>query len=267
MALAIAVRELETRLAGDLLADLHRLKGVATPTAIQLTDLPICLRERFIGQTGRWQVQAYAKENLWDIAPLERFVAEVRTVDPEATGKPFGTLEGLRAMQSGFIRAGIYAFFVIVVVLALDFRSVKYTAMGFVPLAVGVVMLLGVMALTGQSLNPANMIALPLIVGVGVDNGVHVLHDFRNRRRRPYALAATTGKGIMVIALTTVLGFGMLMVSNHRGLSSLGFVLALGVTTCMVAALVLLPSLLCLVGEHRARRAEHRSRQAQRRAA
>jgi hypothetical protein len=253
------LRAFEARLAGDLLADLHRLKDVATPTPITLANLPPCLRERFVGQSGRWLVQAYAKENLWDMAPLERFVAAIRTVDADATGKPFGTLEGLKAMQNGFARAGVYALFVIVAVLALDFRSVKYTAMAMVPLALGVILLLGVMGLTWHDLNPANMIALPLIVGVGVDNGVHVLHDFRNRTRRPYSLAATTGKGIAVSALTTVLGFGALMVSSHRGLSSLGFVLALGVTTCMVAALVMLPALLHLVGEHRARRAARRA--------
>jgi predicted RND superfamily exporter protein len=99
----------------------------------------------------------------------------------------------------------------------------------------------------GRDLNPANMIALPLIVGCGVDNGVHVLHDWRSRPRRPYFLAAATGKGVAVSALTTVLGFGALMISSHRGLSGLGFVLALGVTMCMTAALVLLPAGLTLI--------------------
>jgi hopanoid biosynthesis associated RND transporter like protein HpnN len=234
----------EGRLAADLLADLYRLRDVATPAPITLADLPPALRERYVGASGSWLVQAYAKDDLWDIAPLERFCAAARTVDAEATGKPFGTLEGLRSMQQGFTRAGIYALAVIVAVLALDFRSVRHTALALVPLAVGVVWLLGVMGLFGLDLNPANMIALPLIVGVGVDNGVHVLHDYRARRRGPYALAAATGKGIAVAALTTVLGFGTLMVSGHRGLSGLGFVLALGVTTCMAASLVLLPALL-----------------------
>jgi predicted RND superfamily exporter protein len=94
------------------------------------------------------------------------------------------------------------------------------------------------------------MIGLPLIVGVGVDNGVHVLHDYRGRRRgRSYTLAATTGQGIAVSALTTVLGFGTLMVARHKGLVSLGLVLTLGVTGCMVAALVLLPAFLRLASK------------------
>lgn len=243
----------ETRLVADLLADLHRLRAVSTPRPIALADLPAPLRQRYIGTTGKWLVQAYAKDNLWDIAPLEQFCTAARTIDAGATGKPFATVEGLRSMQHGFAWAGAYALAVILAVLAADFRSARHTVLALVPLAAGVVLLLGVMGAAGLDLNPANMIALPLIVGVGVDNGVHVLHDYRARRRRqPYALAATTGKGIAVSALTTVLGFGALMVSRHRGLSGLGFVLAAGVTTCMVTALVVLPALLRLAADRRA---------------
>ncbi|MFO0810151.1 MAG: MMPL family transporter [Gemmataceae bacterium] len=238
------------RLAGDLLEDLHHLRGVSVPGQIALLDLPAALRERFVGRSGKWLVQAYARDGLWDIGPLEHFVKQARTVDPEATGKPFGTLEGLRAMQHGFAWAGLYALGVIVVVLWLDFRTVRHTLLALAPLAVGVVMTLGVMGWCGVSLNPANMIGLPLIVGVGVDNGVHVLHDFRARRRgRTYLLAATTGQGIAVSALTTVLGFGTLMVASHKGLIGLGLMLTLGVTFCMVAALGLLPAALRLLGD------------------
>jgi len=252
----VRLQAFETRLVGDLLADLHRLRAVSTPRPITLEDLPAALRQRYVGGTGKWLVQAYAKDNLWDIAPLEQFCAAARTIDAEATGKPFATVEGLRSMQNGFTRAGLYALAVILSVLAIDFRSMRHTALALVPLAVGVVLLLGVMGAIGVHLNPANMIALPLIVGVGVDNGVHVLHDYRARRRgRPYALAATTGQGIAVAALTTVLGFGALMIARHRGLSGLGFVLAAGVTACMAAALVLLPALLRLAAGRREHRA------------
>jgi predicted RND superfamily exporter protein len=92
------------------------------------------------------------------------------------------------------------------------------------------------------------MIALPLNVGVGEDNGVHVLHDYRNRPRgRPYALGAAVGRGVLVAGLTTVLGFGTLITARHRGMASLGLALALGVTFCMVAALVWLPAVLRLL--------------------
>jgi hopanoid biosynthesis associated RND transporter like protein HpnN len=249
--------EFGRRLTGDLLEDLHRLRDVSKPSAITLADLPPALRERFVGQSGKWLVQAYARDGLWDIEPLEHFVNQARTVDPEATGKPFGTLEGLKAMQSGFARAGAYALLVIVVVLWLDFRSVRHMLLALAPLGAGALITLGVMGLAGVKFNPANMIALPLIVGIGVANGVHVLHDYRRRNgKRSYALTATTGVGVLAVSSTTALGFGMLMIARHKGLAGLGLVLALGVTSCMVAALVFLPAALRLINKQTQRTRE-----------
>jgi hypothetical protein len=114
----------------------------------------------------------------------------------------------------------------------------------------GMVAALGMMALCGVALNPANMIAFPLILGVGADNGVHVVHDYRARvRHRCYSLSHATGRGITVAALTTILGFGALMISQHQGLASLGLALTLGVASCMVTALVFLPTLLRMISE------------------
>src|SRR5258708_1572694 len=108
------------------------------------------------------------------------------------------------------------------------------------------------MALFGRQFNTGNMIAVPLILGVGIDNGVHVLHEFFSRRRdRRYLLGSSTGRGIAVAALTTILGFGTLMLSHHRGLASLGLCLTLGVTCCMLTALVFLPAVLRLLSIHR----------------
>jgi predicted RND superfamily exporter protein len=192
-------------------------------------------------------VRAFANESLWDDAALERFTASARTADSEATGKSFRTLEGLEQMKSGFLRAGIAAFIVIVIVLAFDLRSLRDVLLGLLPLACGLVATLGILGGLGIPLNPANLIALPLIVGVGVDNGVHVLHDYRERNlNEPYCLHRATGRGIAVAALTTILGFGTLMIARHRGMAGLGLALTLGVTACMIASLVVLPAVLRL---------------------
>jgi hypothetical protein len=172
------LREFDERLAGDLAEDLHRLREVSTPEPITTADLPPELRERYIGQGGRWLLRVFGKECLWEHEPLSRFVHQIQTVDPEATGKPFSTLEGLQKMKHGFQMGGLYALLVITLVLLGDCRRVGHTLLGLLPLGMGVILALGVMGLCGVPLNPANMIALPLIVGVGVDNGVHVLHDW-----------------------------------------------------------------------------------------
>jgi hopanoid biosynthesis associated RND transporter like protein HpnN len=239
------LQEFEQFLARDLAEDLHRLKDVTVPVPIKVADLPECLRERYISKNGKWLLRIFAKDCLWDYGPLKDFVSQVRTVDADATGKPFTTLEGLKAMKNGFLWAGLYALVAMVLVLLLDFGNVKHTLIALLPLGMGLVATLGLMVLAGYSLNPANMIAFPLILGVGADNGVHVLHDYRGRGKgKSYFLASSTGRGIMVAALTTILGFGTLMIASHRGLASLGLILTLGVTCCMLTALVFLPALL-----------------------
>ncbi|MFO0826107.1 MAG: MMPL family transporter [Gemmataceae bacterium] len=247
-AAAVRLKEFDRRLAADLAADLHQLKSVSRPLPITLADVPVELRERYLGGHGEFLVRAFARDSLWDYPALQRFTTAANTVDPEATGKAYRTLEGLRQMRLGFEWAAGYALAAIVFVLMLDLRRFTELLLGLFPLAVGVVLTLGVMGLCGVSLNPANMIALPLIVGVGVDNGVHVLHDFRDRDRRyAYRLGAATGRGVLVAALTTILGFGTLMTARHAGMASLGLALTLGVTFCMVAALVWLPAILNLL--------------------
>jgi predicted RND superfamily exporter protein len=236
-------------MAGDLAVDLRQLRDVSTPQAITLADLPPEFRDRYVGRSGKWLLRVFARNCLWDFEPLEKFAHQIQTVDPEATGKPFATVEGLKAMKSGFEWAGLYAFLVIVVVLAADFRSLRNTLLALAPLAMGLVMSLGIMGLCGLALNPANVIAFPLILGVGVDNGVHVLHDYLLRRRSGRStISYPIGRGVLVKALTSMIGFGTLMISSERGLAGLGFSLTLGVGCCMLTALVFLPALLRLVG-------------------
>jgi hopanoid biosynthesis associated RND transporter like protein HpnN len=242
------LRALDNHLTSDLMEDLYRLRDVSTPAAITVTDLPPDLRERYLGKSGKWLLRVFGKDCLWDYAPLAHFVEQIRTVDPEATGKPFGTLEGLKAMKSGFQWAALYAFGAIFVVLLLDFRTLKRTLIALIPLAMGIALSLGIMSLCGLPLNPANMIAFPLIIGVGVDNGVMVLHDYLRRRRHgTYSLSHVIGQGTLLSALATIVGFGTLMLSQHRGLFELGFILTLGVTCCMLASLVFLPAVLRLL--------------------
>src|SRR4029077_11834296 len=91
--------------------------------------------------------------------------------------------------------------------------------------------------------------AFPLILGVGVDNGVHVLHDYLLRRAQGRSsISFAIGRGVLVKALTTTIGFGTLMISSERGLASLGFILTLGVGCCMLSALVFSPAILRVLG-------------------
>jgi hypothetical protein len=242
------LQRFDQRLAEDLAESLHHLRDVAHPALITLADLPPALRERYIGKSGTWLLRVFARDDLWDFEPLEQFTRTIREVDAEATGKPFGTVEGLKAMKNGLERAGLYAFAVIVLVLWVDFRRLRTTLLALTPLVLGVVLSVGMLGLLGLPLNPANMIAFPLILGVGVDNGVHVLHDYLIRRREGRdGVSRAIGRGVLVKALTTMIGFGTLMISTERGLAGLGFILTLGVGCSMLSALLLLPAALTLL--------------------
>ncbi len=231
------------RMAGDLLSRLHTLRAMANPEPPQLTDLPESLVTRFVGQRGRYLLKIYSKANIWDMDAMEKFVREVRSVDPRVTGNPLQTYEASRQMKTSYEQAAVYALVAIVIVLYLDFRSLRYVALAMVPLGLGMVQMFGLLGLLDIPLNPANMIVLPLILGIGVDDGVHVVHDFR-RQKGPYRMSASTASAVLITSLTTMIGFGSLMIASHQGLQSLGRVLTIGVSCCLFTSLVMLPAVM-----------------------
>jgi len=236
----------QQRAAGDLLTRLHALAGVADPEPPQLADLPPSLVERFVGSSGRHLLKIYGRGDIWNFDSLERFVKDVRAVDPRATGNPLQAYEASLEMKRSYEQAALYSLIVILAVLWLDFRSIQHALLAALPLALGMAQTLGLMGLVGIDLNPANLIGIPLILGIAVDYGVHIVHDALERPG-PYRISASTANSVLVDALTTILGFGALMVASHKGLESLGRVLTLGVTTCTITSLVMLPAILALV--------------------
>jgi uncharacterized protein len=119
------------------------------------------------------------------------------------------------------------------------------------PLVLSMLQTFGLMGLLGMPLNPANLIALPLIVGIGVDYGVHIVHNFLEQPGR-YRMTPATAIAVTVDAVTTIIGFGSLMIASHQGLQSLGRVLTMGITCCTITSLVILPAVLTWITRHRA---------------
>src|SRR5208282_3630443 len=123
------------------------------------------------------------------------------------------------------------------------------TALATVPLVFGGAWLLETMGLLGWQFNLANLFALPILIGTGVDNGVNMLYRWREERdKSALILSKAVGKSVTISSLTTIAGFAALIPAAHRGISSLGWVLSLGVTLILVATLVVLPAMFELVG-------------------
>jgi hopanoid biosynthesis associated RND transporter like protein HpnN len=256
MPLSECYRRLSTyqhHMAGDLLSRLHNVRTMANPEPPQLADLPQSLVQRFVGKDGnKFLLQIYSRRDIWKTeAAMERFVADVRSVDPRVTGNPLQAYEASRQMKRSYIQAAWYALAAILLVLYLDFRSLRHTLLAMLPVGLGMLQLFGILGILKVALNPANMIVLPLILGIGIDDGVHVVHDFR-RRRGPYRISASTASAVVITSLTSMVGFGSLMIASHRGLQSLGRVLTIGVSCCLFTSLVMLPALLAWLTRARA---------------
>ena len=231
-------------MAGDLLSRLHVLRTMADPEPPQLADLPQSLVKRFVGKDGKkFLLQIYSKGDIWDMEAMEQFVADVRSVDARATGNPLQTYEASRQMKRSYLQAAWYALAAILLVLYLDFRTIRHTLLAMLPVGLGMLQLFGILGILEIAVNPANMIVLPLILGIGIDDGVHVVHDFR-RRSGAYRMSPSTASAVLITSLTTMVGFGSLMIASHRGLQSLGRVLTIGVSCCLFTSLVMLPALL-----------------------
>jgi len=230
--------EFQRAMANDLIRRLHAVRTAADPEPPRFTDLPEGLVSRFVGRTGQHLMQIYSKADVWNMESMETFIKEVRSVDSNATGNPMQVYESSRRMKRSYEQAAWYALVMVAAMVYLDFRSIRATALALVPLALAMLQLFGLMGLLGIPLNPANMIVLPLILGVGVDIGVHIVHDY-HREPAPYRMSGSTATAIVVNTLMNMIGFGSLMIASHQGIYSLGRVLTLGMTCNLLSGLVM----------------------------
>jgi uncharacterized protein len=148
-------------------------------------------------------------------------------------------------MKRGYVEGGVYALVVIAVIAFVSLRRVGDVLLALVPLGLGMLWTAGLMWLFNLQFNLANLVAVPLIIGIGVENGLHLVHRYREEGQGGSALiAGSTGQSVALFSLTTMIGFGSLMVGKYYGVFSMGLLLTLAVGSVLVASLVVLPLLL-----------------------
>ncbi len=222
------------------------LKNQSTQDSLSEADLPQELRERFVGVSGKYLLQVYPKKNIWDRTEQERFVKDLRSVLPTVTGTPVQLLEYTTLLKNSFIEAAYYSLAAISILILVHFRRISCLVLALIPVFIGALWMTGLMGRFGIPFNPANIMTLPLLVGIGVTNGIHILNRYAEENN-PSILARSTGKAVLVSGLTTIAGFGSLILAKHRGIASLGTIMAVGVATCMFVGLTFLPCLLNLL--------------------
>ncbi len=213
---------------------------------ITLADIPAQLKNRFVSRDGtKFLLQIFPKKNVWEKEAQEEFVEQIRQVDPDVTGNPVIGYESIRAMKDGYIEGGVYAFLAIVIVTFVTLRRLRDTVLAILPLGLGIVWTAGLMWIFDLQFNLANMVAVPLIIGIGVENGIHIVHRHRESGLGgPALVSGSTGQAVALFSLTTMIGFGSLMVARYYGIFSMGLLLTLAVGSVLVASLLILPLLL-----------------------
>lgn len=222
------------------------------PGPITLADVPPQLKSRFVSKDGqKFLLQIYPKKNIWNREPLEEFISQLRQVDSDVTGSPVIGYEAIKAMKEGYLEGGLYALLAIVIVAFCSLRSVQDTLLAMIPLGLGMIWTVGLMWLFHLKFNLANMIVVPLILGIGVENGIHMVHRYREEGEGGATLVTgSTGQAVVLFSLTTMIGFGSLMLAKHYGVFSMGLLLMLAVGSVLVASLTVLPLLLFRPSTH-----------------
>jgi predicted RND superfamily exporter protein len=225
---------------------MERLRNALDPTPIGIENLPRPVVRRMIAPDGRARVIAYPSENLQTNAQaLARFVDAVRTVAPDATGLSVNVVEFARATVRSVRQALISAILSIAVLLWLLWRRATEMLLVLAPLLLGAALTCASMALIGIAFNFANVIVIPLLLGIGVDSGIHMVHRADvGPEGEGGLLGTTTARAIFFSAATTVTSFGALAFSSHRGIASLGAVLVIGLAFTLLCTLVVLPALI-----------------------
>jgi len=230
----------------DLVGLIRFLKDQVAGPPLSLADVPTTLKAREVGRTGLIQLRVFPKENVWERAAQERFVHSLQTVDPRVVGMPVMMYYDTQELRRANEQAGWYALVAIWILLLLHFRNLKTTLLALFPKVVGVLWMVGIMGYAGVDFNSANFLALPLILGIGLVFGIHVVHRTREEGVEG-VFGHSTGPAIGLSALTTMIGFGTMIPAHHQGISSLGFVMAVGVGSNLLASIVFLPALVRLM--------------------
>jgi hopanoid biosynthesis associated RND transporter like protein HpnN len=239
-----AFTQLQANVVGSLPEQIAELASLLAPEPVDLDDLPSSLRDQMLAGDGRARIEVFPREDVSESAALERFVDEVRVVAPDAAGTAVWLVEWGRVTWSAMLKALVIGMAGMVIFLVLLWRSVWDALLAFFPLALAALLTCAALVLVGQPFNFANVIVLPMLIGMGVDNGVHLVHRHRTNPEEVDVLATSTARAVFYANLTTVLTFGSLAFASHRGMASIGWLLSVGVAITLVCYVVVLPAVL-----------------------
>lgn len=239
---------LDQEVHGGLADMLARFQELACPGPLSLEQVPASLKRRFHGADGTLAMFVYPAENRWDQEYLKSFVEGARTIFPRIFGQIIDYYDNSVSAVDSFHQSAGYALLCVVVISFFGTRSAGLTLLSLLPLFIGLGLLLGIMKWLPQPIfwNFSNFFAMPILIGAGVDSGIHLVAAWREGSRQTFQCAL---KAVLLSSLTTMIGFGVLATSVHKGVASLGAILLIGIGLILLVSWIILPSLLSLLGK------------------
>ena len=228
----------------NLVEEIDWLRRALQVVPVTEDRLPAQVSRRFMGENGERLSIVLPKEDVADVEAMTRFIEGVRAITPTATGRPVLEWGIGGVVVTAFQQALAFALASIAGVLLLMFQSLRYALLVVVPLALAVAFTLALGVLLDMPLNMANILVMPLIFGLGVDSGVHVVDRYRYEGGVSHLMYSSTPRAVVLSALTTVGAFAALSLSPHAGTASIGLLLAIAVSLLLVFTVFLLPVLL-----------------------
>ena len=233
---------LERHLIKHLPMMLTDLKVALSAEPVTIDDLPKHIRKQWLTADGMARIQLLPAKPIENNEDLRRFAAAVFTAAPTATGTPVTITEAGDAVVTAFQQATLYAFGAICVVLLGVLRSVRDTLLVIFPLVLAAVYTSAASVLLDLPFNFANVIVLPLLFGLGVASGIHLVVRARRATDTKALMRSSTPRAVLFSALTTVASFGSLALSGHRGMTSMGQLLTIAIVFTLLCTLIVLPA-------------------------
>jgi hopanoid biosynthesis associated RND transporter like protein HpnN len=235
---------LEKEILSGLPSLFHRLETSLQARAFGQAALPRQLSDQYVGADGRYRVQVFPSENILNVDALKRFVLAVRAVAPYATDSPVTIYESGVAVASSFRSATIYALIAITLFLLFELRSFSVTALILIPLVLAMFLAGAASVLLDIPLNFANVIVVPLLLGIGVHSGIiFMLRYLTEPPKDGNMLRTSNARAILLSTLTLIISTGSLALSPHRGIASMGMLLTICLGFLIICILMLLPAL------------------------
>jgi hopanoid biosynthesis associated RND transporter like protein HpnN len=221
---------------------LKQLSDSLTPQKVSLATMPTDMKREWIAPDGTARVQVFPKDTSNDPAALSAFSDQVLGAAPDATGAPISIRESGRTIVGAFVEAGVLSFIAIIILLALVLKRVGDVARTLVPLVLAGLLTLATCVVLHMKLNFANIIALPLLLGIGVAFNIYFVVAWRAGAKD--FLQSSLTRAVIFSALTTATGFGTLWLSKHPGTASMGELLMISLAWTLVTTLFVSPALL-----------------------